>query len=257
MQETTSNKTTIVNCKNCGLSVNRNFCSHCGQKSSVSRIDLSTVLQEISESVFQMNRGFFFTMRELSLRPGKALNEFVNGMRKNHFKPIAYLLILSTVYFLITEITDQNTFFYEIVDGWMKGITLKDSIEYSRVSEWIMSNYAYTTLFLLPVFSLASYISFRKSNKNYLEHLVINSYITGQQALLYSVFALARNFIEWDGLEIIPLFLAVFYVFWVYWALFSKGSRKANIRKTFFTYFLYFTFVTVLLIIFTSLNEVA
>ena len=112
-----------MNCRNCGHTVDGKFCSNCGQNSKVGRINLPAVLNEFSESIFQINKGFFYTLRELCIRPGESLKEFLNGKRKNHFKPIAYLLTLSTLYFLITQATNQNTWIEDLITGWMNGAT--------------------------------------------------------------------------------------------------------------------------------------
>jgi hypothetical protein len=237
-----------MNCKNCGHRVEGNFCSHCGQKSNISRINFPNFINEVSESFFQIDKGFFYTLRELSVRPGKSINEFLNGKRKSHFKPVAYLLTLSTVYFLTTQITNQNTLIVDVTTGWMKGVTLQDSdVELPEVATWVLKNYAYLTLLLLPVFSLASYLSFFKFDKTYLEHLIVNSYTTGHQAIFYSLFVVGETVIDGDVMEILSILVAVLYTFWVFWQLFSEGNRMMNILRSIMTYILYFIFCMFLL----------
>jgi len=238
-----------MNCKNCGHTINGNFCSECGQHSKVGRITLSSFLNEVSESIFQIDKGFFFTIYELFVRSGNSLNEFLNGKRKNHFKPIAFVLILSTFYFLITQITDQNTWIDDLLTGWTNGATGEtDNSQVPSILNWFSKNYAYSTLILLPVFSLASYLSFLKFDKNYLEHIVINSYITGQQAIFYSFFAFIGNYIESDFVEIFSLLIAVFYAFLVFWQIFSNGKQIKIIYRSILTYVLYWIFSFALLI---------
>ena len=236
-----------MNCKNCGNHVVENFCSHCGQKSNTRRIDFSNFFSEFSESLFQINKGFFYTLKELSVRPGKSINEFLNGKRKRHFKPIAYLLTLSTVYFLTTQFTNQNTLIDDVIDGWMNGATDQDSkVEIPKIASWFLTNYAYSTLLLLPIFSLASYISFFKFGKTYLEHVVLNSYITGHQAIFYSLFVVLGTAIDSHVMEALPVFIAVSYTFWVFWQFFSEGNRIIHILRTVLTYVLYLIFCSLL-----------
>ena len=225
-----------------------NFCSHCGQKSSIGRITVANFLQEVSESVFQINRGFFYTLRELFVQPGNSIHEFLQGKRKKHFKPIAYLIVLSTVYFLIAQITDQNTWLGDIITGWMRGATEQDAnADLPEIASWFLINYAYATLLLLPVFSLASYLSFFPFGKTYLEHIVINSYITGQQAIFYTLFILGNTVIDSEVMEALPVFIAFFYNVWVYWQLFPQGNRAGNILRSILTYILYLIFSVVFL----------
>ena len=247
-----------MNCKNCGHIVDGNFCSHCGQNSSVGRIDFSSFINDVSESIFQINRGFIYTLIELSTRPGRSIDEFLNGKRKNHFKPIAYVLLLSTVYFLITQITKQNTWLDDVVSGWMNGaVEESDDVEIPKFISWFMGNFAYTTLLLLPLFSFASYLTFFKFGKTYLEHIVINAYLTGHQAFIYSLFAIAGTLSDSDVLQMASSLLAVSYAFWVFLQLFSQGSRLFNILRLIMAYLLYFIFCTVLLVGLLAINEVS
>jgi len=245
-----------MNCKNCENRITGNYCSNCGQKSNTDRINFSNVLSEVSEGLFQINKGFFYTLKELFVRPGKSLNEYLIGKRQNQFKPIAYVLTLSTVYFLITKITDQNTWMDDAIIGWMEGATGQNAeVEIPKIAKWFAKNYAYSTLLLLPVFSLASYISFRKYGKNYLEHIVVNSYITGHQAIFYSFFAILGNFVELEVIESFPLLVAILYTIWTFKQLFLEGNRVKSVLRTIMTYILYLLFSLGLLVLLSGINE--
>ncbi len=238
-----------MKCKNCGHTIDGKYCSHCGQHSNVDRINLPNFLNEVSESVFQINKGFFYTLISLFFRPGKSIREFLNGKRKKHFKPIAYVLILSTLYFLITQITNQNTWMEDLLSGFVEGASEPNSeIRTPVILTWFSANFAYSTLILLPIFSLASYLSFLNFGANYIEHIVINSYVAGHQAIFYSLFALLGTVIESKLLESIPVLVAMSYTCWVFWKLFAKGNRVLNILRSFMTYFLYLFFSSVLLL---------
>jgi hypothetical protein len=137
----------------------------------------------------------------------------------------------------------------------MIGATEQNSdIEIPKIASWFLSNYAYTTLLLLPIFSLASYISFYKFHKTYLEHVVINSYITGHQAFLYTLFAFTGTIIDSNIMEVFSAILAISFTFWVYWHFFSAGNRTINLVRSTLTYLLYLIFST-LLLGFLMINE--
>ena len=247
---------TKMNCKNCNHILDGKFCSQCGQNSKVKRINFSNFLQEFTESVFQVDKGFFYTLKELFLRPGESINEYLNGKRKKHFKPIAYLLTLSTIYFLITQMTSQNTWIDDAITGFMNGALDTDSeAEIPKMAKWFAKNYAYTTLLLLPVFSLASYLSFLKFGKNFLEHLIINSFITGQQAIIYSFFTFIGFFIQNELIESIPLFFAIPFNFWTFWQIFTNENRAINLLRSLMTYILYFVFSLVLIMLLAGVHS--
>ena len=162
-----------VICKNCGKDFNGKFCNECGQNSNVDRIDLPKFLEEISDSVLQVNKGFIFTIKELFLRPGTSIKEFLDGRRKNHFKPIAYVLTMSTIYFFISRITHQNTWIDDIIQGFASAeIDYNSGKKVPPIFTWFSKNFAYSALLFLPIFSLASYLIFFKYRLNYLAKMV-------------------------------------------------------------------------------------
>lgn len=104
-----------MNCKNCGAQLNGNFCSQCGQKAKIDTINLSYILSEVSDTFLQVNHGLFYTIKELFLRPGISIRDYLAGKRKSYFKPIAYVLLLSTIYALLASLISETTFLGEVV----------------------------------------------------------------------------------------------------------------------------------------------
>lgn len=238
-----------MECKNCGQHAEGKFCSHCGQRTEVGRITFRSLLGEVSEGVFKVNQDFLNTLMGLFLRPGISLQAFLEGRRKQYVKPITYVLTLSTFYFLVTQFTGQNTWFDDLVSGFMEGALERNKDATAPpLLIWLSNNYAYAALLLLPVFSLASSLAFRKLGKNYFEHIVINSYITGQQTLLYAFFALVGTLIKHELIEAFPFLIAPIYAFWVFWQVFPKGNRIVNLLRSLLTYLLYLFFSTLLFV---------
>tara|TARA_Y100001935_G_scaffold121525_1_gene100546 strand:+ start:9593 stop:10342 length:750 start_codon:yes stop_codon:yes gene_type:complete len=239
-----------MKCKNCGEDVDGNYCSHCGQSAGVEKITLSTLAHEISTSIFQLDRGFFFTLKELFVRPGASIRDYLNGKRKQHFKPIAYVLTLSTVYFLISKLTGQNTWMGDIITGISHGAmeSEKDLMIYSFLS-WFSDNFAYTTLLLLPVYSLTSYVSFKRFGINYPEHVILNSYIIGQQAIIYTLFAFIRLISDHEIFEMLSFIFSFLYAIRVFYAFFEEGNRLVNILRSVSTYLLFFVFFFMMILI--------
>lgn len=237
-----------MNCKNCGNPVEGNFCAHCGQSRQVGRINFSNFLQELSTTVFQIDRGLFFTIWEMVVRPGVSLRNFLEGKRKPYFKPFAFLLTLSTIYILLAEITDLDTWFDAFYSGWMAGATAnQQDTNAEKVLGWFVINYRFSTLILLPVFSLSSYLCFKKFGYNYLEHVVINCYISGMQALLYFICMIGEAILRNEVFESASFFISMGFNVWVFWDLFIQAKPISKILRTILTYVLYLLFASILL----------
>lgn len=236
-----------MECKNCSEHFEGNFCPNCGQSATVELLNAKNFLKEISGSVFQINRGLLFTIRELFLRPGLSIRNYLEGKRKPYFKPIAYAFTLSTIYFLFARLFGSETFINAFATGWSNGATDQEiNGRGVELLNWFVANYGYTVLLLLPVFALASHLAFRKFRLNYLEHMVLNAYITGHQALLSVLFVILAAMIgEHDYLDIASLTVTIAYSTWVFWQFFADASRAGVFVRTFLTYLLYLVLATV------------
>ena len=237
-----------MNCKNCDNIVDGNFCTHCGQNSKVDKLNLPNFLTEISDSVFQLNRGLLYTIKELFTRPGNAIRDFIQGKRKEYFKPIAYVLTLSTIYFLVSQISDSPTLIDDFLSGASEGVQDKDSITKFPIVDWLSNNYAYTTLLLIPIFSLASFISFLGLGRNYLENIVINSYITGQQAIFYCLFMLIGVSFDINDFTVLAaVTISVLFNFWTYIQFFNGTKKIFVIFRLILTYVLFYILFSIIL----------
>jgi hypothetical protein len=147
---------------------------------------------------------------------------------------------------LVAQLSGRNTWIDDAISGWINGSSSTElGSGVPKFVTWFSKNYAYSILLLLPLFSLASYLSFFSFGKNYLEHIVLNSYITGQQAIFYSFFTLLGKVFDSQIFEFLPFLLAVGYAFWVFWQFFSEGNRLVNLLRSMLTYLLYLIFCTV------------
>lgn len=224
-------------CKNCEKSFDGNYCSHCGQKSEIKRIDVRYLINEIPNSIFQLDRGFLFTMKELFVRPGHSIREFLVGKRKPHYKPFAYLVITFTLYALISYLSERSTFIDDLLYGFKGRMSESGEAVDAPILDWISKHQVYVTLFILPFFSLASYLAFVRSGYNYFEHLILNLYINGQQMIIYML--LGFIFYQDNLLTGIPIFIGFLYNFWAYFQFFESKRTSTKIGLMALTYLLF------------------
>jgi len=248
-----------MTCKNCGENFGGNFCSKCGQKAKVDRINAKYVLAEIPETFFQINHGLLFSIKELFLRPGKTIREYLEGKRKNYIKPIAYVLLLSTLYALLAKLITGSTFLGEIALGMAEGGTSSESDPVlSSTLNWVANNHAYSMVLFLPFFSFASFLAFKKYNFNFFEHFVLNAYLCGQQAIIFSFFLIVQHTgnIEFYYFPTIPLCISIGYAFWTFIQFFNSTSKISSFGRSLITYFIYFIIIVVSFVIVFIINIV-
>lgn len=164
-----------VTCKNCNHHFKGNFCPHCGQSAKVEAIGVKYFLHDIPHSVFHIDKGFFYTFRELLFRPGKTLREYLAGKRVKHFRPFAYVVLMATLYIVLAGVIKKATVFL----GKQTGI----NISFGEVG--FFKQYLSVFFFIMiPFASFATWIVLRKEKYNYWEHFLVNTYLTAQMSIL-------------------------------------------------------------------------
>lgn len=245
-----------MNCKNCNAPLQGKFCSDCGQSASVTKLRMTKLIKDLFYSIFQVDKGFFFTFIAMISRPGNAIREYLDGKRVKYYQPISYVLVLSTIYFLVSKLVGDNTWMHEIIMGVGEGIA-KEGATIPTFFFWFARNFAYTTLILLPVFSFCSFLCFKKFEVNYTEHFVLNAFVAGQQALIYLTFAILKKLTNVPIMEVMALCFSPIYAGWVFGQFFNNASRVSVLLRTFLTYILYFLACFVIALIFVSVINIA
>lgn len=246
-------------CKNCQHEVTANYCAHCGQKTSVEALTTVKLIKDFSDNVFQINHGLFYSIKEMTLHPGQSIANYLDGKRKQYFQPIAYAFTLATLYFLLTKVIGHSTFVDHFTEGYLLAV---DDIN-STLSEanlnfmtWLASNYAYTTLLVVPLFAFASYIAFINEKRGFLEHVVLHLYITGHQSLIYGISALIGvvGFDE-DIMEVLTVICSMIYAIIVYLTFFTKKLILLRVVQALLSYLIALVFITIGLGIIVVIGE--
>lgn len=131
------------------------------------------------------------------------------------------------------------------------GTSTKSDPVLSTVLQWIAENHAYSTVLFLPFFSLSSLIAFKKYRYNFFEHFVINAYITGQQAVIYSFFVLVQYIgnINLYYYPLISLCLSIGFAFWTFTQLFSPAGKISSFLRTLMAYILCYMIILAFFVI--------
>ena len=85
-------------CPNCGRRFASAYCPRCGQEANPSRSVLG-VLSTFFREFVDLNGGLWPTVRDLTLRPGRALSDYLRGATKSLMHPGRYLLAAIVVAF--------------------------------------------------------------------------------------------------------------------------------------------------------------
>ena len=84
-------------CSTCGTEYVGNYCPRCGQSSKIGRYSFKTAFLLFLDVWGLGNRGMFRTLRDLLLRPGYMIRDYLSGMQMAYFPPFKLFFLLSTL----------------------------------------------------------------------------------------------------------------------------------------------------------------
>jgi hypothetical protein len=228
-----------TNCLNCNAELNGRFCANCGQNSETHKINFHYLWHDIQHGLLHIDKGILFTTKELFTRPGYSIREFLQGKRVNHFKPISLVIILAGIYSLLSHYFELNLFsnYYEFKGSGQSFIQIKEAV--GKMTEWFSRHYSIVSLIQIPIFSVGTYICFKKAKYNYIEHLVINSFIAGQKLILhlltFPIYYWLRNSTFSRPIDQIIDIIGYLLACWTIYQLFNEFNKFQRFWRTLFS----------------------
>ena len=116
-------------CHNCHtiLSLENNFCPHCGQENHDLKVPIGHLAFEVFEGFTHFDTKFYNTMRAIFTSPGKITKDFLEGRRGRYVPPVRLYFLISFVFFLglgsAVDLALENT--TSILNGFKDAFTVK------------------------------------------------------------------------------------------------------------------------------------
>lgn len=239
-----------LSCKNCGNSYTGKYCNHCGQAAETHEINWHFLWHDIQHGYFHFDKGIFFTIKELLSRPGLTIREFIDGKRVRHLKPITFVIFMATIYGFVQYFLGDNSI--AMPQDIPKEVSEREKfVQIQKIFSWFADHPAVVTLFFLPIGSLGTYLAFRKNQKNYIQHIVLVSFLTGLNMFFLIVLKPIMHLLalhkDWAN---IPEYGFMFgYYFWTLYQFFDYLPIKKRIRKILVSLILVGIFLLITLIL--------
>lgn len=188
-------------CLNCGAAIcpDQRFCAQCGQRTNIARqLTMRDIGHDLVHAITHADHSIFSLIRALIVRPGHVARDFVEGRRKRHFGPFAFLIItvgLASALIIVT------------------GVKWFEPYGHGRAGELLQQHVNLVILLQLPLLALSCAAFFRNERRSFAEHLVLAAYVSGFHTLFLAVvetpaFALTSP----DAAD--PRLAGVFFVAW-------------------------------------------
>ena len=205
-----------LKCLNCKTVFNGNFCPNCGQNAHEHRINAQYFLHDVPHSIFHVDGGFFYTLKMLFTKPGKMVEEFLEGKRAKHFRPFAYVMIMTALSTLIVKAL-----------VWLKSkVLISQNVNPSILeNDNFFSNYFSVFIFLMiPFASLVTWFFFFKKKYNFWEHFLANTYISAQLNIFWILFHLISLILIFFKGPTFEMNFGILFMFFMFGFLYFYGS---------------------------------
>jgi len=153
------------------------------EKSATPRLTIRLVLREAVQRLFDVDRGWLRTVRELTLGPGAMIRRYVDGRRAVYTNPFAYLVVGSAVSFVV----QKTVGFQARMASTARANTMESPLQMefiNRFTELVFQNGLYIAFGMLVPMALLARLLFRRSGHNLAECFVFALYTGGHLALL-------------------------------------------------------------------------
>lgn len=217
-------------CKNCQNHFHGSYCNLCGQKVINKRNTVKHFFDLIFDS-FDVKRGVLYTCKLLFIKPGKLVNEYLDGRTKDYYNPLRYLVIITglfAIFMIWFDVFDMNI---ETANELLGTGQEKTKLQ-SKILGYTERYLNIFPILILPFCALISKWIFKKYKLYYAEHLIINSFLFAQNLLIQILIIFVILFIP--GLSTLFLYTGVV-VFILYYTYALQGVFKIKLLKSFFS----------------------
>lgn len=244
-------------CINCNTKLTGEYCHNCGQKNTIKRITLRTLIEDFTSKWLGWDNKFLRTVKGLTIAPQKVVSAYIDGIRVSYVGPLGYTFLTTTIMILLYSYLDidigemleqsQKTF------GSTAQANRPEMQEYMKSMNTAMSeNYRFMLMAMIPFLALSGVIFYGNDDQrktNYLEQGVLYFYLAGHTIWFSIINAFILKFIGIEYSWIVSPISFLYTTFGIYQFQSKKGFK--GVVKALFTYLIGFIFFAIVLMFFT------
>ena len=182
-------------CLGCHQPLAGPYCAACGQPAATrARITLKDLLHDIPHSIWHVDHGVFYTLRELLARPGATLRRYLAGERARFFRPLALLLLVAGVASLLMAVLHLDKVMAEVPARNASAQAQAVARSMTAVNHLILKYFSWFTIAMLPLYAWLSWALLRRLQLYYTEHLLANAFLLSAALLLQIGFMPLQKF---------------------------------------------------------------
>ena len=192
-------------CQNCHYTVDRAYCSNCGQKNTETRQSFLYLITHFAEDFTHYDGAFWKTMKHLLFRPARLTKEYLSGKRQTYVPPVKLYIFISFVTFFVLAIGSRD-----IADETPEPISEADKVVSINFASRDFKSYDELKVFL-------------ESNKDTLNSL---EYWIGKTMVIANDKNLSGKQVFEAYLRTLPKVLFIYMPIFAFWLWLFHGKKK-------------------------------
>ncbi len=165
------------------------------------------------------NSSILLTIKDLFLRPGFFIRDFLLGKRVRRLNPVRLTVTVAGIYgslYYSQKLHKTLVFLGNENDGSARSLQL--------ALDWALRHYALIAVSIIPFFSFSTFIVFRKLKWSYAEHLAMGGFLASQHLIIKLFFLILAVSLQSPTkilVTTIPQILSLIFCGWSLFQLFS------------------------------------
>jgi hypothetical protein len=197
-------------CSVCGNDINGHYCSNCGQYFKNERLTGISILGDLFDNIFSLEKSFYRNISIGLSEPSKIVVNYWKGFRKFYYSPGKFFTLASL--FLLLHYLIANDFL---------GVEVSSTIS----SQFVI---LFLNIVLLTILSTILYIKYKR---NFFEHLILNIYNVSIWTIAFVPISILINLTINDN-HIEEFFFLPYHLLIVIWN--SKAFELATLKRFFY-----------------------
>lgn len=149
---------------------------------------MKEVWDDIISNLINIEGPILNTIIDLLIRPGKMIRDYLEGKRKNYYRPFQFYILATTLYFIFFYLwgNDMLEMFMDIGAGYNERATSEQMNEFQqKITNFQNENMRLFTFLQVPIYACLIWLFFRKkSGHSFIETLVTSLYIMAQALII-------------------------------------------------------------------------
>jgi hypothetical protein len=196
-----------MECSVCNQEIKGRFCYSCGQLISNKKVSILGFIRDFFANIFSLESPLLKIAKSLLLQPAFVINNYIAGNKGYFFSPsklLFYALLIIGIFLTVFPEPKRIFALNFNVDG--------------------ISPQMLFILFMVPILSFFSYVTYFRLKRGFVEHLVSISYLLSLWTILLAIVEAFFRVTNWLTVEIelTILFLLLFLIFYSNAVVFSK-----------------------------------